>query len=74
MIKKYSNSSVTITFKQGIRLNRDQLIELAELLDIQETTDKFSKGEIIDLYGNTAEFIFRVKNDDGDIVLWAVKE
>lgn len=57
---------------KGIELNRDQLLELAKLLAVQETTDKEKAGSRIELSTDAATYNYKI--DDGyNIILKSVK-
>lgn len=57
---------------KGIKLNREQLKELAELLAVQETTDKEKAGSQIELLTDKATYNYTV-DKDYNIILKNVK-
>ena len=57
---------------KGIELNREQLKELAELLAIQETTDKEEAGSQIELSTEAGTYNY-VIDKDYNIILKSIK-
>lgn len=57
---------------KGLELNKEQLLELVSILEVQETTDKEEIGSQIELEADSGTFNYKV-DKEYNIVLKSVK-